>query len=89
MQLQSENKPIITPLYIPCLQPLQLTSSSPLPPANNRHIALAPLTSPHKRVSAKKTMRCCRQLFSPDAPSRRTAAMDFWLEQMEQVGGDH
>lgn len=72
----------ITPLYIPSLQPLQLCSKSS---SNKRSCSLlAPLPSPSKRVSAGRTLRCCRQLFSGDV-STRVAAMEFWLDTMEKV----
>jgi len=80
--MDHSSKPAITPLYIPCLQPLQLTSGSS---CNNKRVApLAPLASPNKRLGGRRALKCSRQLFSADAPSR-TAAMDFWLEQMEKV----
>lgn len=85
LQADSWSHPTITPLYIPCLQPLQLCSGSSSSNNKLRCVPLAPLASPTKRVSAKRKLRCSRQLFSPDAS--RSAAMQFWLQAMEQVSG--
>lgn len=71
----------ITPLYIPCLKPLQLCSGSTS--SKGRNSTMHPLASPQKRAG-KKSMRCCRQLFSSDAVIRSTA-MEFWLDNMEKV----
>jgi hypothetical protein len=85
LQADSWSHPALTPLYIPCLQPLQLCSGSSSSNNKMRCVPLAPLASPTKRVSAKRKLRCSRQLFSPDAS--RSAAMQFWLQAMEQVSG--
>lgn len=80
LQPDSSSQAVITTLYIPCLRPLQLVCGS----SSKRRLP-PPLASPHKRVSGKKGMRCCRQLFTAaDAPAR-TAALEFWLQTMEKV----
>jgi hypothetical protein len=76
----SSQAAVITPLYIPCLRPLQLVCGD-----SSSKRRLLPLASPHKRVSGKKGMRCCRQLFNAADSPARTAALEFWLQTMEKV----
>jgi hypothetical protein len=71
------------PLYIPCLKPLQLCSSS-INNSKGRNSIKQALASPQKRAVGKKSLRCSRQLFSSDAVVRATA-MEFWLGNMEKV----
>lgn len=75
----SSQAAVITPLYIPCLRPLQLVCGDG---SSKRRL---PLASPHKRVSGKKGMRCCRQLFNAAHSPARTAALEFWLQTMEKA----
>lgn len=80
LQPDSSSQAVITPLYIPCLRPLQLVCGS-----SSKRRLLPPLASPHKWVSGKKGMRCCRQLFTAADGPARTAALEFWLQSMEKV----